>query len=112
MVIEDDPDMAELLGHMVQMNGYEPAVFIVVDEALADARANPPDAILLDIMMEGTDGWTLCEWLREITSAPIAFVTAWRTGENAERAKAMGARFITKPLSHHDLGKELKAMLG
>ncbi|MBI3362296.1 MAG: response regulator [Chloroflexi bacterium] len=112
LVIEDDPDMAELLGHMIQMNGHEPAVFIAADEALADARANPPDAILIDIMMEQMDGWTMCEWLRQITDAPVAFISAWRTGENAERAKTMGARFITKPLSHYDLGRELNLMLG
>lgn len=112
LVVDDDADTAELLGHMVQMAGYEPVVFIHGEDAVAEVSANPPDVILLDVMMARMDGWTLAGRLRAVTTAPIVFITAWRTGENAQRARELGAEFMTKPLSHTELASRLEKVLG
>src|SRR5690242_10118421 len=109
LIIDDDPDMAELLGHMSDILGYEHRFVRTGVEALAACAERQPDAIVLDVMLEETDGWTLFEKLGAATAAPIIFITAWRTGQN--RARAAGLRadgFLAKPISHQDFAAALQ----
>ncbi len=113
LIVDDDPDMAELLGHMTDILGYEHQYVPTGAEALEACRTNPPDAIVLDVMLEETDGWAVFRQLTPITNAPIIFITAWRTGENRLKAEAMRADgFLAKPISHQDFAAQLKAVLG
>jgi DNA-binding response OmpR family regulator len=113
LIVDDDPDMAELLGHMTDILGFEHQYVPTGDEAVAACRRNPPDAIVLDVMLEETDGWAVYKRLTPITDAPIIFITAWRTGENRQRADAMRADgFLAKPISHQEFERQLKAVLG
>ncbi|OGO49649.1 MAG: hypothetical protein A2W37_08080 [Chloroflexi bacterium RBG_16_63_12] len=113
LIVDDDPDMAELLGHMTDILGYEHQYVPTGAEALEACRTNPPDAIVLDVMLEETDGWAVFRQLMPITNAPIIFITAWRTGENRLKAEAMRADgFLAKPISHQDFAAQLKAVLG
>jgi two-component system OmpR family response regulator len=113
LIVDDDPDMAELLGHMSDILGYEHRYARGAAEALAAIAARQPDAIVLDVMLERTDGWELFEQLQPATAAPIIFITAWRTGENRRRAEALRADgFLAKPISHQDFAAELARVLG
>ena len=113
LLVDDDPDMAELLGHMVDILGYTHRFVRTGPEALAAISAQQPDAIVLDVMLEETDGWTLFEELRPATPAPIIFITAWRTDENRRRAEALRADgFLAKPISHQDFADQINAVLG
>jgi len=113
LIVDDDPDMAELLGHMTDILGYEHQYVPTGAEALEACRTNPPDAIVLDVMLEETDGWAVFRQLMPITHAPIIFITAWRTGENRLKAEAMRSDgFLAKPISHQDFAAQLKAVLG
>ncbi|MBF8283826.1 MAG: baeR [Anaerolineales bacterium] len=113
LIVDDDPDMAELLGHMTDILDYEHQYVPTGAEALEACRTNPPDAIVLDVMLEETDGWAVFRQLMPITNAPIIFITAWRTGENRLKAEAMRADgFLAKPISHQDFAAQLKAVLG
>ena len=113
LLIDDDPDMAELLGHMVDILGYSHRFVRTGPEALAAIAEQQPDAIVLDVMLEDTDGWALFEQLRPATNAPIIFITAWRTGENRRRAESLRADgFLAKPISHQDFADQLNAVLG
>jgi two-component system OmpR family response regulator len=113
LIVDDDPDMAELLGHMTDILDYEHQYVPTGAEALEACRTNPPDAIVLDVMLEETDGWAVFRQLTPITNAPIIFITAWRTGENRLKAEAMRADgFLAKPISHQDFAAQLKAVLG
>jgi len=113
LIVDDDPDMAELLGHMTDILSYEHQYVPTGAEALEACRTNPPDAIVLDVMLEETDGWAVFRQLMPITNAPIIFITAWRTGENRLKAEAMRADgFLAKPISHQDFAAQLKAVLG
>ena len=113
LIVDDDPDMAELLGHMTDILDYEHQYVPTGAEALEACRTNPPDAIVLDVMLEETDGWAVFRQLVPITNAPIIFITAWRTGENRLKAEAMRADgFLAKPISHQDFAAQLKAVLG
>ena len=113
LIVDDDPDMAELLGHMTDILGFEHEYVPTGQGAIAACSTNPPDAIILDVMLEETDGWAVFRQLVPITKAPIIFITAWRTGENRQRAEAMRADgFLAKPISHQDFSHQLKSVLG
>jgi CheY-like chemotaxis protein len=113
LIVDDDPEMAELLGHMTDILGFEHRFVRTGAEALAACQEQPPDAIVLDVMLEETDGWTLFQQLQPATSAPIVFITAWRTGENRARAQTLRADgFLAKPISHQDFAAELQRVLG
>jgi len=113
LIVDDDPDMAELLGHMSDILGYEHRFVRTGAEALAACAERQPDAIVLDVMLEETDGWTLYEKLRPATPAPIIFITAWRTGENRTRAQGLRADgFLAKPISHQDFAAQLQKVIG
>lgn len=113
LIVDDDPDMAELLGHMTDILGYEHVYVATGEGALEACREAPPDVIILDVMLEETDGWAVYEKLTPITDAPIIFITAWRTGENRQRADAMLADgFLAKPISHHDFAQQVRRALG
>lgn len=113
LIVDDDPDMAELLGHMTDILGYEHRYVRTGPEALAAIAARQPDAIVLDVMLEETDGWALYQQFKPATAAPIIFITAWRTGENRRKADVLRADgFLAKPISHQDFADQLKRVLG
>jgi two-component system OmpR family response regulator len=113
LIVDDDPDMAELLGHMTDILGYEHRFVRTGAEALAACAERQPDAIVLDVMLEETDGWKLYEKLKPATQAPIIFITAWRTGENRARAQGLRADgFLAKPISHQDFAAALQRVIG
>ncbi len=113
LIVDDDPDMAELLGHMTDILGYEHQYVPTGAEAIEACQSDSPDAIILDVMLEETDGWAVFKELAPITKAPIIFITAWRTGENRQKADAMRADgFLAKPISHQDYSRQLKQVLG
>src|SRR5512141_3040734 len=101
LIVDDDPDMAELLGHMADILGYEHTFVRTAAEAIEACRQRDPDGVVLDVMLEETDGWALYQQLQGLTQAPIVFITAWRTGENRRKADALRADgFLAKPISH------------
>lgn len=112
LIIDDDPDMAELLGHMADVLGHEHEYVPNSARAFEAIRRSPPDVIVLDVMLEDTDGWAVYRELTPITSAPIIFITAFRTSENRRRASQMAADgFLAKPISHHDFASQVTAAL-
>jgi len=113
LIVDDDPDMAELIGHMAEILGHEHRFVRSGVEAIAACRARQPDAIILDVMLEETTGFALYKQLSAITQAPIVFITAWRTGENRLRADGLRADgFLAKPISHQDFADQLQRVLG
>ncbi len=113
LIIDDDPDMAELLGHMIAILGYDHEYVPTGDAAVEACRRQAPDVIILDVMLEETDGWAVFRRLTPITDAPIIFITAWRTGENRIKADAMLADgFLAKPISHQDFANQVHQALG
>ncbi len=113
LIVDDDPDMAELLGHMIDILGYTHEYASTGEGAIQACLGQRPDVIVLDVMLEETDGWAVYHELTPITDAPIIFITAWRTGENRQKADALLADgFLAKPISHHDFAKQINAALG
>ena len=85
LVVEDDEDIQELIRYNLAQAGYRVTVTGSGEDGLKAARANPPNLILLDIMLPGLDGLEVCRLLaaQETTRAiPVIMLTA--KGEEAD----------------------------
>jgi CheY-like chemotaxis protein len=113
LVVDDNPKMAKLIQEMVQLAGYETEIAFSGLEGLDKARDGMPDLILVDLMMPDMDGWEVYHQLREFTSIPVIFVTAYDTPQNEARAIAMGAEgFVGKDLTPMQLVQQIQFVLG
>src|SRR5215213_11389052 len=76
LVVDDEPTILEMLGFNLRREGF--VVEMVEDgrEALAAARRNPPDLVVLDIMLPGLDGFQVCRALRQESKVPILVLSA------------------------------------
>ena len=113
LVVDDDPDITELLQYNLEKEGYEVTSAENGKEALAKAAKFNPDIILMDVMMPIMDGITACRQLREkpeFRETYILFLTA-RSEEFSEIAAfdAGADDFITKPIKPRALISRLAA---
>jgi two-component system sensor histidine kinase/response regulator len=107
MIIDDSIDNLSLLTRILHRRGYQVRTFTSGASALAAACVQPPDLILLDIMMPEMDGFMVCERLKsaEITRhVPVIFLSALSQTEDKLRAfQVGGADYITKPFHHEEV---------
>jgi DNA-binding response OmpR family regulator len=115
LVVEDDPDIAELIRHYLEKSGHAVQVLGSGAAVLPKVRSERPDLIVLDLMLPGLDGLMVCQALRSdaLTAAiPIIMVTA--RGEEADRVAGLelGADdYVTKPFSAKELAARVSALL-
>lgn len=112
LVVEDDQLIAELERDFLEANNY--TVYLVNNgkDALATMDKVDINAILLDIMLPGEDGYSLCRKIRAMTDVPIIFVTAKNDEVDTIRGLGLGADdFIAKPFSPTELIARLHAHL-
>ena len=112
LVVEDDQLIAELERDFLEANNY--TVYLVNNgkDALATMDKVDINAILLDIMLPGEDGYSLCRKMRAMTDVPIIFVTAKNDEVDTIRGLGLGADdFIAKPFSPTELIARLHAHL-
>jgi len=114
LVAEDDRDIADLIALYIRKTGWEPHVVSSGSDALLYARANPVDALVLDVMMPGMSGLEVCRTLRadKITAAiPIIIVTARADETDRILGLDLGADdYIAKPFSPNELVARLRAL--
>jgi len=112
MIVEDEPELAALVSDYARAAGYEPAVFGNGAEALAAIRLAPPALVVLDLMLPGLDGLSLCRALRASSDIPIVMVTA--RVEEIDRLLGLEAGaddYLCKPFSPRELMARIKAIL-
>jgi DNA-binding response OmpR family regulator len=115
LIVEDDADIGQLVARYLQKAGFVTTALTSGRDVLAQARREPPDVILLDVMLPGLDGLELCRVLRTDTTTalvPIILLTA-RDGED-ERIAGLetGADdYITKPFSPKEVVARVRALL-
>ena len=112
LIIEDDPNVAEVVARYLQREGYR--VEIVGDGArgLDRALTDPPDLMVLDLMLPSLGGLEVCRRLRAVAPVPIIMLTA--RGEEADRIAGLelGADdYVAKPFSPRELTARVKAVL-
>lgn len=76
LIVEDEPKLGQLLIDYLRAASYAPTLINHGDKVLPYVRQTPPDLILLDLMLPGTDGLTLCREIRRFSDIPIVMVTA------------------------------------
>ena len=112
LVIEDDPNIAELLRLYLGKDGFE--VMNCADGAKAEATFDlfTPDVVLLDIMLPGKNGFEICRDIRKKSSTPIIMLTA--KGETNDKVSGleMGADdYVTKPFEIKELIARVHAVM-
>lgn len=110
LIVEDDSLIAELERDFLEPNNYVVRIAENGEEALKIMEEFKIDAILLDVMLPGDDGFSLCRKMREKTDAPILFVTARKEEVDKIRGLGLGADdYIVKPFSPTELVARLRA---
>ena len=112
LIIEDDADIAAIERDYLELSGYE--VFVCADgtAGLRTALSEQYDLLLLDLMLPGTDGFTICRAVREKKDIPILMVTA--LGKDVDKIRGLGFGaddYIEKPFSPSVLVARVKAHL-
>jgi two-component system response regulator MtrA len=101
MVVDDDQDLAEMLGIVLNDAGIDVDLVSRGDEVLDAFRENAPDLILLDVMLPGIDGVEVCRLIRAQSMVPIIMLTAKGETEDVVRGLEAGADdYIVKPFRH------------
>ena len=112
MIVEDEPELAALVADYARAAGFTPTVFGDGAQALAAARAAPPDVLVLDLMLPGLDGLAVCRAVRTFSTLPVIMVTA--KVEEIDRLLGLetGADdYLCKPFSPRELVARIKALL-
>ena len=112
LIIEDDQQIAMIERDYLAVNGFEADIAKTGNEGIRMAQDGEYDLILLDLMLPGTDGFTVCRELRETMDVPIIMVTA--KDEDIDMIKGLGLgadNYITKPFSPNVLIAHVKANL-
>jgi CheY-like chemotaxis protein len=116
LVVDDERKNRQLIEVMLGADGYRVQCATSGDEALAMVAAEPPDLILLDVMMPGMDGYRVATKIKSDPATehiPVVMVSALDDRNSRTHALNVGAaEFITKPVNHATLKALLRTLLG
>ncbi len=114
-VVDDDPDIIELVRSLLEADGHSVSGFIGSQSALSEILATKPDCVLIDLMMPGTDGLELCKQLserKELNNTKLVIISAKPYEADRNRAFEFGAHgYITKPLTEENFTRRLYRIL-
>lgn len=115
LLVDDEPDILEIIGYNLKLEGYEVVTASNGVEAIAQARIHQPQLILMDVMMPEMDGMEACEHIRnipELADTVIAFLTARNEDYSQVAGLDAGADdYISKPIKPKVLVSKIKALL-
>ena len=114
-VLDDEEDILELLRTYLTKAGFKVVALAEPEKFLETVAKEPPDLILLDLMLPGTDGLEICRYLKkspETASVPIIMLTARSQEADRVTGLELGADdYVTKPFSLRELEARIKAVL-
>ena len=115
LVADDEPNIVTALEFLLERDGYQVRTARNGDEALKAIETDPPDLVLLDIMMPVKSGYEICKRIRENPEwAGIKVVMLSAKGREVEVNKglALGADlYVTKPFSTRELMEKIRSLL-
>ncbi|MAS09732.1 response regulator [Salinisphaera sp.] len=112
LVVDDHRDIRESLTRYLRDHGFRLSAAPDAAAARRVIRDGAPDLVVLDIMMPGEDGLSLCRWLRETTNVPVVLLTAVADETDRIIGLEMGADdYVTKPFSPRELLARIRAVL-
>jgi DNA-binding response OmpR family regulator len=112
LVVDDEPHIRAVLRGYLEADGYSVAEAADGETALAALRADPPDLVLLDVMLPGIDGLEVLRQLRGFSDAYVILVTA--RAEEVDKLVGLGVGaddYVTKPFSPREVTARVKAVL-
>src|ERR671930_1313860 len=112
LLIDDDEKLNALLGEYLSRFNFAVEAVVHPDQGLRALRADPPDIIILDVMLPDMDGFAVCRKVRERSSVPIIMLTA--RGDVADRIVGLelGADdYVPKPVEPRELLARMRAVL-
>ncbi len=112
LVVDDEPVVRDVVVRYLEHEGFETLVAADGDTARTLIEEREPALVVLDVMLPGIDGLSLCRWIRERSSLPVILLTA--RGEEADRIVGLdlGADdYVTKPFSPRELTARVRAVL-
>lgn len=112
LIADDDPDIRTILTRVLQMNGFSVRTTASGLDALKAFEECDPALVILDVMMPGLDGISVCTQLREVSDIPIIILTALEDESDAARALERGADdYIRKPFGASELVARVRTVL-
>lgn len=115
LIVDDEPMARTLLRLMLVRAGFNVAEAEDGYDALDKVKQSQPDIILLDVMMPGMDGFTVCEKLRleeDTSNLPIIMLSAKTDLDSINKGLRVGAtKYLTKPISPEDLTRHVREVL-
>ena len=115
LVVDDDPDILQFVRMNLELEGFETRTAESGQEGLAMAKEQPPDLILLDVMMPGMDGLTVLKHLRTnpaTANCPVIILTAKVLADDRVRALDLGADdYVAKPFELSELLARIRSVL-
>ena len=112
LIVDDEPDILELVATRLEMVGHEPLRASTGEEGIRAFFQHKPDLALVDIDMPGMDGIELCGRIREVSNIPVIFLTALGSEHDKVRGLAAGADdYIVKPFGRDELVARVDAAL-
>jgi DNA-binding response OmpR family regulator len=112
LIVDDEPIVRDVVARYLEHDGYAILEAGDGDEARAQIEAASPSLVVLDVMLPGTDGLSLCRWIRTRGDVPVIMLTA--RGDEADRIVALdlGADdYVTKPFSPRELAARVRSVL-
>ncbi len=121
LVVDDEPDIASIVQTNLEMEGFEVEVAYDGVEGLEKVKANPPDIIVLDVMMPEKDGYQMCKEIKNderYADIPVIMLTA--VGDHVTTTRyshhdgtSMEAEdYIAKPASAEEITESVKRLIG
>lgn len=116
LIADDEQNIVISLEFLMKREGFQVSVANDGEEALACIRADPPDLVLLDVMMPRKTGFEVCQEVKSdpaLRGVKILMLTAKGRDTEVARGLAMGAdAYMTKPFSTRELVAKVKGLLG
>ena len=110
-IADDEKNIRELIDTYLKNDGFEVLAFATGDELLKKFMETPSDMVILDIMMPGTDGLSLCTKIRQKSNVPIIIVSARDSELDRITGITLGSDdYLTKPFSPMELVARVKAI--
>ncbi len=112
LVVDDDPNLAEMLGIVLHKHGFEAAFVAHGGRAVSAFREVRPDIVLLDLMLPGADGMQICREIRQESLVPIIMLTAKTDTQDVIRGLDAGADdYVMKPFKPDELVARIRAQM-
>jgi len=115
LIVDDDPEVTDMMAVLLELHGYEVRKVYGTMQGMTMVMADPPDLVLLDMMMPHLSGLELCRYIRRdpaLAKLPVIFFSARANDDQVREAMLAGATaFVKKNVSKDELLSAVRAAL-